>query len=136
MRGKRSGGPRHRAPEPVDIHVGMRVRVRRIELGLTQPEVAAELGINFQQLYKHERAKNRIGVARLYEFRPSLRLRQLRSIEGEMPSSLAICSNGPFDTFPLFSELNKGVHQFGGASSKQITAGGGNCPSCAGADLQ
>jgi hypothetical protein len=69
-------------------------------------------------------------------FRPSLRLRQLRSIEGEMPSSLAICSNGrprlansttasrlnsslnrrrprPFDTFPLPSELNKGVHQFG-----------------------
>jgi hypothetical protein len=72
-------------------------------------------------------------------FRPSLRLRQLRSIEGEMPNSLAICSNGrpllannaiasrlnssvncavpqPFDTFLLPPELSKGVHQFGAAS--------------------
>ena len=37
-----------RGPDPVDVHVGMRVRERRIELGLTQPQVAAELGITFQ----------------------------------------------------------------------------------------
>jgi transcriptional regulator with XRE-family HTH domain len=36
-------------------------------LGLTQPDVAAEVGITFQQLYKYEKAKNRIGAARLYE---------------------------------------------------------------------
>jgi transcriptional regulator with XRE-family HTH domain len=59
---------RKKGPHPVDIHVSMRVRERRIELGLTQPDVAAELGINFQQLYKYERAKNRIGASRLYEF--------------------------------------------------------------------
>jgi transcriptional regulator with XRE-family HTH domain len=43
------------------------MRERRVELGLTQPQVAAELGITFQQLYKYEKAKNRIGAARLYE---------------------------------------------------------------------
>jgi len=58
---------RKKEPDPVDVHVAMRMRERRIELGLSQPKVAAELGITFQQLYKYERAKNRIGAARLYE---------------------------------------------------------------------
>jgi transcriptional regulator with XRE-family HTH domain len=44
----------------------MRVRERRIELGLTQPAVAAELGITFQHLYKFEKAKSRISASRLY----------------------------------------------------------------------
>ena len=44
----------------------MRVRERRIELGLTQPELAAELGITFQHLYKFEKAKSRISAGRLY----------------------------------------------------------------------
>jgi transcriptional regulator with XRE-family HTH domain len=42
------------------------VRERRIELGLSQPELAAELGITFQGLYKYEKGKNRISASRLY----------------------------------------------------------------------
>ena len=57
---------RNKDPHPVDIHVSMRVRERRIELGLTQPAVAAELGITFQHLYKFEKAKSRISASRLY----------------------------------------------------------------------
>src|SRR5262249_8319735 len=57
---------RGRAPEPIDIHVAMRVRQRRIELGMSQPKLAAALGISFQHLYKYEKAKIRIGASRLY----------------------------------------------------------------------
>ena len=68
----RSGGPKRNGPDPVDIHVAMRVRERRIELGLTQPEVAAELGITFQHLYKFEKAKSRISASRLYDLGKAL----------------------------------------------------------------
>jgi transcriptional regulator with XRE-family HTH domain len=50
----------------------MRVRQRRVELGLTQPEIAAELGITFQHLYKFEKAKSRISASRLYDLSKAL----------------------------------------------------------------
>jgi len=67
MRAKPAGRRRRSGPHPVDIHVGMRVRERRTELGISQPELAAALGIAYQQLYKYEQAKNRISASRLYE---------------------------------------------------------------------
>jgi len=66
MRGKPSSGPRQPAPEPIDIHVAMRVRERRIKLGISQPKLGAALGVTFQQIYKYEKAKTRISAARLY----------------------------------------------------------------------
>jgi transcriptional regulator with XRE-family HTH domain len=73
MRAKsRSGRPKRSAPHPIDIHVGSRLRERRIELGMSQPELAAALGIMFQQLYKYEKAKNRISASRLYEMSKAL----------------------------------------------------------------
>ena len=66
MQGKAARRQTRRGPDPVDIHVAMRVRQRRIELGLTQPELAGELGITFQNLYKYEKGKNRISAGRLY----------------------------------------------------------------------
>jgi transcriptional regulator with XRE-family HTH domain len=66
MQGKPTRRQTRRGPDPVDIHVAMRVRERRIELGLTQPELAGELGITFQGLYKYEKGKNRISAGRLY----------------------------------------------------------------------
>jgi transcriptional regulator with XRE-family HTH domain len=50
----------------------MRVRQRRRELGLTQPELAAKLGVTFQNLYKYEHAKNRITAGRLYALSKAL----------------------------------------------------------------
>ena len=66
MQGKPAHRETRKGPDLVDIHVAMRVRERRIELGLTQPDVAAELGITFQHLYKFEKAKSRISASRLY----------------------------------------------------------------------
>ena len=66
MQGRAARRQTRTRPDPVDIHVAMRARERRIELGLTQPQVAAELGITFQHLYKFEKAKSRISASRLY----------------------------------------------------------------------
>ena len=68
-RSARPGGRGRRkadTPHPVDIHVGARVRLRRIELGMSQERLAAELGLTFQQVQKYERAANRISASRLY----------------------------------------------------------------------
>ncbi len=53
-------------PNPVDIHVGERVRLRRKMLGLSQTQLANELGVTFQQVQKYERGTNRIGSSRLF----------------------------------------------------------------------
>jgi transcriptional regulator with XRE-family HTH domain len=51
--------------EPVDVHVGLRIRGRRLVLGLSQMRLADALGVTFQQVQKYENGKNRISPARL-----------------------------------------------------------------------
>lgn len=55
-----------KTPNPIDIHVGSRVRLRRLLLGLSQEKLGDELGVTFQQVQKYERGANRIGASRLY----------------------------------------------------------------------
>ena len=52
--------------DPMDVHVGQRVRMRRTMLGMTQQQLGKALGITFQQIQKYERGVNRIGSGRLY----------------------------------------------------------------------
>ncbi len=54
-------------PNPVDMHVGARVRLRRTLLGMTQEKLAKAIGLTFQQVQKYERGANRIGASRLHE---------------------------------------------------------------------
>lgn len=51
----------------INAHVAQRIRSRRLEVGLTQQEVAHRLGVSFQQLQKYEHGKNRISAGRLYQ---------------------------------------------------------------------
>jgi transcriptional regulator with XRE-family HTH domain len=51
----------------VDAHVGARVRARRNALGITQQQLADQLGVTFQQVQKYERGVNRISASKLYE---------------------------------------------------------------------
>jgi transcriptional regulator with XRE-family HTH domain len=53
--------------ERIDTHVGMRFRLRRQELGMSQTAVADELGVTFQQVQKYERGMNRISASRLHD---------------------------------------------------------------------
>jgi transcriptional regulator with XRE-family HTH domain len=67
-RGRRGavGRPRNGKPNPVDIHVGSRVRLRRTLLGMSQEKLGEAIGLTFQQVQKYERGANRIGASRLF----------------------------------------------------------------------
>lgn len=57
-----------RTPDPIDRHVGNRVRARRIVLGMSQSELADVVGVSFQQIQKYERGDNRISPSKLWRF--------------------------------------------------------------------
>jgi transcriptional regulator with XRE-family HTH domain len=55
------------AYNPIDVHVGARLRARRTLLGLSQTALGEVMGLSFQQLQKYESGSNRISASRLYE---------------------------------------------------------------------
>jgi len=61
-------------PNPVDRHVGSRVRMRRIMLGMSQERLGEGLGLTFQQIQKYEKGTNRIGASRLQQICDILRI--------------------------------------------------------------
>ena len=69
-----SGKPMKRAPNPIDKHVGARVRMRRIMLSMSQERLADTLGVTFQQVQKYEKGTNRIGASRLQDISKSLQV--------------------------------------------------------------
>lgn len=54
-------------PNPIDVYIGQRIRIRRQLLGLSQEALAKKIGITFQQVQKYERGMNRIGASRLWD---------------------------------------------------------------------
>jgi len=61
-----------RHPNPIDLHVGARIRMRRKILGVSQERLAEDLGLTFQQVQKYERGANRVSASKLYEIAKSL----------------------------------------------------------------
>src|SRR4051812_28781626 len=59
-------------PNPVDRHVGLRIRMRRKELGISQERLAESIGLTFQQVQKYERAANRVSASKLWEMSRAL----------------------------------------------------------------
>jgi transcriptional regulator with XRE-family HTH domain len=72
---KPAAGPRSRSrgrtpsgkPNPIDVHVGARTRLRRTLLGMSQEQLGEALGLTFQQVQKYERGANRVGASRLFD---------------------------------------------------------------------
>ncbi len=56
-----------RSPNPVDIHVGTRIRLRRKLMKMSQEKLGDQLGVTFQQVQKYERGSNRVGASRLWK---------------------------------------------------------------------
>ncbi|HYF53967.1 MAG TPA: helix-turn-helix domain-containing protein [Salinarimonas sp.] len=54
-------------PNPVDRHVGSKVRMRRVLIGMSQEKLGEALGLTFQQVQKYEKGANRIGASRLHQ---------------------------------------------------------------------
>src|SRR5512144_1080853 len=64
---RRPGRPKTEIPNPIDVRVGARLRLRRNMLGLSQEKLGDAIGLTFQQVQKYERGANRIGASRLHE---------------------------------------------------------------------
>ena len=60
--------------QPIDLLIGQRVRIARIEKGLTQVDLAEALGVTFQQVQKYETGKNRIAASRLIDIARALQM--------------------------------------------------------------
>jgi len=56
-----------KAPNPIDRHVGSRVRMRRMMISMSQEKLGERLGITFQQVQKYEKGTNRIGASRVQQ---------------------------------------------------------------------
>ena len=56
-----------KVPNPIDVHVGSRVRLRRMLVGMSQEKLGDQLGLTFQQIQKYEKGANRIGASRLFQ---------------------------------------------------------------------
>jgi transcriptional regulator with XRE-family HTH domain len=56
-----------RKPNPVDVHVGTRVRYRRMIVGMSQEKLGEKMNLTFQQIQKYEKGTNRIGASRLFQ---------------------------------------------------------------------
>src|SRR5271156_1401100 len=59
-------------PDPIDVAVGARVRIRRRWLGFSQTQLATALGITFQQVQKYERGANRVSASMLVKIAAKL----------------------------------------------------------------
>ena len=71
-----------RLPNPVDLHVGSRIRLRRKILGVSQERLADALGLTFQQVQKYERGANRVSASKLYDIAATLQTQISYFFEG------------------------------------------------------
>jgi transcriptional regulator with XRE-family HTH domain len=87
-----------KSPNPIDIHVGGRVRMRRMLIGMSQEKLGEQLGLTFQQVQKYEKGANRIGASRLFEISRILGVPVDFFFEGLEAAAHNGASNGFSDT--------------------------------------
>ena len=92
-----------KSPNPVDLYVGGRIRMRRRSLGVSQEKLADELGLTFQQVQKYERGANRVSASKLYEIARSLQTPVAFFFEGLNDPTTASAYDAAPDAF---------VHEF------------------------
>ena len=85
--------PRKMAPNPIDQHVGARVRMRRKMVAMSQEKLGAALGLTFQQVQKYEKGATRIGASRLQRMSDILQVPVEFFFEGAPNSSAPHGSN-------------------------------------------
>jgi transcriptional regulator with XRE-family HTH domain len=79
-----------KAPNPVDKHVGSRVRMRRLMVGMSQEKLGEALGLTFQQIQKYEKGTNRIGASRIQQISEILQIPVSFLFEGAPGSAASV----------------------------------------------
>lgn len=88
-----SGPEKTKRTTPIDVHVGSRIRVRRTSLRVSQEQLAAEVGLTFQQIQKYERGANRVGSSRLFELARALDV-PIGFFFDDLPETLSVTAQG------------------------------------------
>jgi transcriptional regulator with XRE-family HTH domain len=109
-----------KAPNPIDRHVGSRVRMRRILLGMSQEKLGEALGLTFQQVQKYEKGTNRIGASRLQQISTTLNVPPSFFFDGapsldetstDSSSATGYVSEAPSSSYVLdFISTSEGLH--------------------------
>ncbi len=113
------------APDPIDIHVGKRVRGRRVGLGISQTKLGQAIGVTFQQIQKYENGANRVGSSNLYKIAKSLGVEVAYFFEGieEATRGLSESRQSQFEEDPLRSreaiELMHNYYRIGDQSVRK-----------------
>jgi transcriptional regulator with XRE-family HTH domain len=89
-------------PNPIDVHVGGRIRLRRTLLGITQMALAEAIGLTFQQVQKYEKGTNRVSSSRLVDMANALDVsvsyffeEMTAEVQKQTPSALMITKQRP-----------------------------------------
>ena len=89
-------------PNPIDVHVGARIRLRRTLLGISQERLAEAIGLTFQQVQKYERGRNRVSASRLVDLANALDVtipyffdEMSAGVGAQTPSALLKAGNRP-----------------------------------------
>jgi transcriptional regulator with XRE-family HTH domain len=83
-----------KSPNSIDVHVGNRIRTRRLALGMSQEKLAGGLGLTFQQVQKYEKGANRVGASRLLAISDILEVPVSFFFDGASPASAALDCRG------------------------------------------
>jgi len=96
---------------PIDVHVGKKIKLRRVVLGFSQAELGSKIGVTFQQIQKYERGANRVGSSRLYDLSQVLTVQINYFFEGlsDLPSMLGDCAMKGLAERPAASFSNEEV---------------------------
>jgi transcriptional regulator with XRE-family HTH domain len=92
-----------RRANPIDAHVGTRVRMRRMLLGMSQEKLGEHLGLTFQQVQKYEKGVNRIGASRLFDLSQVLGVPVQYFYEGVANTGAEAAGNAGFADRPAES---------------------------------
>src|SRR6187455_1914404 len=90
-----------KTPNPTDKHVGSRVRMRRMMLGMSQEKLGDALGLTFQQVQKYEKGTNRIGASRLQQISEVLQVPVSFFFEG-VPNATAAATGATDSGSPAY----------------------------------
>lgn len=97
-----------KAPDPIDVHAGHRLRQRRNEIGLSQERLGERVGITFQQIQKYEKGTNRISASRLKKIAEVLSVPVAFFYDGlqDGGGDGGLCEDGP-DYLPMEGERDE-----------------------------
>lgn len=105
-------------PNPIDVAVGARVRLRRDQLGHTQTDLANAIGVTFQQVQKYERGTNRISASRLLQIAGFLKtsgaaLLGEDEVGGDPKAPALLGTPGAIELLKAFEKIGSAEHRRG-----------------------